>query len=585
MMCPLHISLNLFLIVLFCLINVKSVAQGFVNKGAEISIMQGGIFSICGNNADYINLNDGSYDGSIELYGDIELKGDWINNSLSGIFKDNLTDGNIIFSGNKQKITGTNYTDFENVVISVTDTLKLDTPETFVHGNFIINKGTFDENHNTIVISKNFENYDDFFADGGKVIFNGNTNQNIISGNNNFYEVIFNNNYTGDYDIDFTQDIIIDKYAEYINGIVYSSNDSKFYFNDGALSNGGTNNSFVAGSVTKIGKDDFIFPVGTVGDSGLIWAPLAISSRSSYDIFTCMYFDTIAPHNYGNSYMNAGLDHVSGIEYWKLDRNAGSSSPYVTLYSKNNLRSGILYPVDIVVANYDTSLMIWSSLNGDYNVLSNEGYITSDLPYSNNSIFTFGTKYNSNPLPVTLLQFKALCNEYFIDIFWTTASETNSDIFIVEKSLNLYDWKFVAEIKSAGNSNTNICYEIKDEFDNSNSIVYYRLKQLDYNGMINVFSPIAVDCSNNDDDNIIEFNIYPNPFNDYINIELSQNIEVPVFIELFDINGNKIFQKNIISPLNKQIKISLLSNMAQGTYLLNISYNDKTYSAKIIKML
>jgi hypothetical protein len=103
--------------------------------------------------------------------------------------------------------------------------------------------------------------------------------------------------------------------------------------------------------------------------------------------------------------------------------------------------------------------------------------------------------------------------------------------------------------------------------------------------MINVFSPIAVDCSNNDDDNIIEFNIYPNPFNDYINIELSQNIEVPVFIELFDINGNKIFQKNIISPLNKQIKISLLSNMAQGTYLLNISYNDKTYSAKIIKML
>ena len=68
------------------LFNLICLAQGLVNNGAEISITQGGLLAICGSDGNYLNLNDGYYNGFIDLKGDIELKGNWINNSSSGVF-------------------------------------------------------------------------------------------------------------------------------------------------------------------------------------------------------------------------------------------------------------------------------------------------------------------------------------------------------------------------------------------------------------------------------------------------------------------------------------------------------------------
>jgi len=96
-------------------------------------------------------------------------------------------------------------------------------------------------------------------------------------------------------------------------------------------------------------------------------------------------------------------------------------------------------------------------------------------------------------LPVELIEFTAKSRENKVNnIKWTTASEQNSDYFIVERSLNGADWDIVGNVKSAGNSNIENNYSIEDR-DFTNFINYYRLKQVDVDGVTKTYNMIYVD--------------------------------------------------------------------------------------------
>ncbi|HRS54011.1 MAG TPA: hypothetical protein P5250_04830, partial [Bacteroidales bacterium] len=491
--------------------------QGFVNNGAEISVKKGALLSICGHDGNYINLNDGLHDGSILLEGNIEIKGNWINNSASNVFKGNLTDGNIIFSGpDEQKILAPHYADFENIIIDKTNQLKICAPKCFVFGNLIINKGAFNADSNIIILHKNWENYDTFLTNNSIIVFNGNDHQKIIPSNSPLDNIIFNNSFTGNYDIEICQNLLINHYAQFLNGVVYSNNNSQVVFNNNASSNGGSPYSFINNVVVKKGEDEFIFPIGKVDNSDLIWAPLKISQRHLNDIFTCEYFYKPSPNNSNPLYMMFPVTATSKVEYWSLKRIFGNSTPYVCLFSNDNIRSDILIPDSIIIADFDSTQMKWQSLGGTYTLLSsNSGNILSAMPYTTNTILTFANK-SSIPLPIDILRFKVECFGNFVEISWTTASEINNDFFILEKSFDLVNWEFVSKIYSMNNCCSNInTYNVKDE-EIISDLHYYRLKQIDYDGNENVYLPIPVKC--NEQFDII---VYPNPCKDYINIRFN----------------------------------------------------------------
>lgn len=572
-------------ILLFCFTIIYSFtnlySQGLVNNGAEISVTDGALLAICGYDANYINLNDGFYDGVIELAGNIELKGDWINNSLSGVFTGDLTDGNVVFSGNEEQfISGMQATDFENLVIDKSDVLKLNSQLSFIHGDFLIIHGSFDLNNNIVTVSGNWENYDSFDANNGTVIFNGNNTQKIYSGNCNFSEIVFNNSFSGYYDVEICQDIVIDKYAEFNNGIIFSSNNSDIIFSNNALCNGGSDSSFICSVVTKMGEGDFVFPTGCVSDSALIWAPLEISSLSINDIFICQYFDTAAPNNLGAANMSAGLHHVSGVEHWMLNQISGSTSPHITLYSKNNLRSGIINPNDIVVAVYNDNLLLWETLGGSFADSANSGFILSDIPYNKGTFYTFGTKHNSNPLPVSLLDFNTQCFDEYIEIKWSTASECNSDFFILEKSFDLTNWEFVDKIPAAGNSNQLKFYSVFDDKNSIPYIIYYRIKQIDIDGNETVFNPVDIRCYNND----LSVSVFPNPFADELHIKIKGFDGNHFAVKIFDINGKIVYSKIFNSSDLNSLYINFENKLSNGIYFILFELNNKLVKFKLIKI-
>jgi len=71
------------------------------------------------------------------------------------------------------------------------------------------------------------------------------------------------------------------------------------------------------------------------------------------------------------------------------------------------------------------------------------------------------------------------------------ASQVNNDRFEIQKSLDLVDWEIIKTVTGAGNSNTQMSYSILDQ-NPSKGYSYYRLNQVDHDGVNEIFSPIAV---------------------------------------------------------------------------------------------
>lgn len=104
----------------------------------------------------------------------------------------------------------------------------------------------------------------------------------------------------------------------------------------------------------------------------------------------------------------------------------------------------------------------------------------------------FGTIETISALPVTLIYLTGSRNENYNLLSWSTASESNSDYYRIEKSENGTEWETVGTENAAGNSNTTLTYQWED-YKILPVINYYRLKQVDFNGDYEYFGPIAID--------------------------------------------------------------------------------------------
>jgi hypothetical protein len=97
------------------------------------------------------------------------------------------------------------------------------------------------------------------------------------------------------------------------------------------------------------------------------------------------------------------------------------------------------------------------------------------------------------PLPVELIDF---IGEYYnngIKLYWSTASEINNDYFVLSKSFDGTNYQALTRIRGRGNSNSLTEY-IYVDYDVCDTIVYYKIKQVDYDGNYKEYDPIAFKC-------------------------------------------------------------------------------------------
>lgn len=181
---------------------------------------------------------------------------------------------------------------------------------------------------------------------------------------------------------------------------------------------------------------------------------------------------------------------------------------------------------------------------------------------------------NTSVLPVELVSFIPSCNGSDVLIRWFTASELNNSHFILERSQNGFDYTEISRIDGSGNSVDLIEYSYVDKF-NAISPTYYRLKQVDFNGISKVFAPKMVQCAQDSKEILIQ----PNPFKE--SIEISGLNEGLSLIEVYNSFGQLVYKISKFVLTQESIDLNYLPS---GFYSLKITNdNGAYYQCKIVK--
>ncbi|MBI3501963.1 MAG: T9SS type A sorting domain-containing protein [Bacteroidetes bacterium] len=184
-------------------------------------------------------------------------------------------------------------------------------------------------------------------------------------------------------------------------------------------------------------------------------------------------------------------------------------------------------------------------------------------------------------LPVELLSFNARCENEKINCEWSTATEINNDYFSVERSADGKSWEEVGKIKGAGNSSTQKNYEFTDEtLYSSPATLYYRLKQVDFNGKYEYYGPISAQCQPTDEWNLILENIFSDE-------ELKGTLISPenseVTLSIIDLQGRIINYEKINAEKGSNFFEMDLNKINAGIYFLRVSSEKNMLTKKFVK--
>ena len=98
---------------------------------------------------------------------------------------------------------------------------------------------------------------------------------------------------------------------------------------------------------------------------------------------------------------------------------------------------------------------------------------------------------NGSVLPIELLYFRAELINNRVELAWATVWERDADRFVVERSRDLLEFGALGSIPAKGTTDQTQRYTFTDLFPDGGTM-YYRLKQVDYNGATAYSKPVAI---------------------------------------------------------------------------------------------
>jgi hypothetical protein len=177
-------------------------------------------------------------------------------------------------------------------------------------------------------------------------------------------------------------------------------------------------------------------------------------------------------------------------------------------------------------------------------------------------------------LPVEWLYFSATPDSNKVNLNWATASEVNNAAFEIERSADGTYYTYLSTVNAHGNGNSSTTQKYKscDKQPLPNTS-YYRLKQIDKNGVYKYSSVVSVNFNQT---SFIE--VYPNPSSNNLFINISKEYDNAT-IKLLDALGREVLIQNISAS---GINLINTSGLTSGIYYLSINNETILNKTKII---
>ncbi|NOS85877.1 MAG: T9SS type A sorting domain-containing protein [Ignavibacteria bacterium] len=234
-------------------------------------------------------------------------------------------------------------------------------------------------------------------------------------------------------------------------------------------------------------------------------------------------------------------------------------------------------------------------------LLSNDANIDSWMFYGENSTgnaanifldeFDYHNDLAGTPLPVTMGSFNLYGNDRSAALSWSTTSELNNSGFEIERSnisgTTTDGWLKIAFVKGNGTTTEPKNYSYNDNNLKAGSYKY-RLKQTDYNGNFEYFTPANAEYVTIVKPN--EFSLsqnYPNPSNPVCKIDYQLPFAGIVNITVFDVTGKAV--KELVNGFQAADYYSVTfdgSGLASGIYFYRINgSSENLVFTKTMKMV
>ncbi|MBK0403179.1 T9SS type A sorting domain-containing protein [Adhaeribacter sp. BT258] len=206
----------------------------------------------------------------------------------------------------------------------------------------------------------------------------------------------------------------------------------------------------------------------------------------------------------------------------------------------------------------------WTPVDVPQTITPTTGNGERSITVATNTFSKWGVSDQNNPLPVSWLYVNAKATANGNVLNWATASEKNSDNFVVERSVNGKNFEAIGSVKAAGNSSQILTYSFTDATPAAER-TYYRLKQTDADGAFAYSTIVVVERSGKG--RTVEAAVYPNPFAGNLNLKL-QPADGVKEVKLISLDGKEVYRKAIVAETN--VTLNDLPVLKPGMYLLQL---------------
>jgi len=181
-------------------------------------------------------------------------------------------------------------------------------------------------------------------------------------------------------------------------------------------------------------------------------------------------------------------------------------------------------------------------------------------------------------LPVDFVSFTTNCTNEGVVLNWSTSSEKDNDFFEVQQVEGSFEFFTIGSVDGNGTTSSTSNYTFRGQGTSNNS-VYYRLKQIDYNGDY-AYSKVVVSTCEVDGN---EFKIYPTVSEGSYTVSFNRNI---TFVNLQVVNELGVTVQTIVYTNNTGVTdLELdLSALKSSIYYVKAKLDNGLEVRKIIKL-
>ncbi len=331
----------------------------------------------------------------------------------------------------------------------------------------------------------------------------------------------------------------------------------------------------------------YVVPFG-IGTSEYL--PVALTTSGAVGASGSLTFATYGGNWINTGYLptgitnfvnNLGLNNSAYVidRFWRIEPNAYTTKPglanLIFTYRdiEHSVANNAISESSLTAQRYNTGTNEWDDFLPltSVNTLANTATVAS-LPA--NQLYAWWTLVqNTSILPVELISFNAKCNGNNVEIYWTTASESNNDYFEIERSMDGLNFSLMTRVSTVnGNSSQPQQYSSIDENPLSGKS-YYRLKQTDKDGKFTYSSLVIVTCKDAGNTTPV-VSLFPSPAIDVLTVDI-KGMPGKKSLLVYDLLGQVVLNKVLLDESNDTRQYLDIGALSNATYIIRIDAADE----------